>query len=339
MRAWELNAFDWRSLACVERALPSPGPSEVLVDIRAVTLNFRDLAIAAGVYAPKQSLPLVPASDSVGVVSAVGPGVSRWTVGDRVIGCYMQSWDRGPSRPSDRENTLGSPLHGVLCEQRIFPQDFILPAPAGLSDEACAALPIAALTAWCGLFRRGDAKPGESVLVQGSGGVSTFAIQIAAAAGLRVSALSRSSQKLEVARGLGASVLINSTDEPEWARAVLAATGGAGADVVLDVGGQGTLRQSLRAAAQNGRIVAIGYLGGATPELELGLVITKNLTLRGVTVGSKADFEDLLRFLNQNPIQPVIDSVFAFEDAPKAFARLASGEHQGKVAIRVGASA
>ncbi len=336
MRAWELTAFDLGSLTCVERAPPSPGPGEVLVDIKMVTLNFRDLAIASGAYAPNQPLPLVPTSDAVGIVSAVGARVSGWKVGDRVIGCYMQAWDRGPSRPSDRENTLGSPLDGVLCEQRVFPQDFLLPAPAGLSDEGSAALPIAALTAWCGLFERGEAKPGETVLVQGSGGVSTFAIQIAAAAGLRVIAVSRSARKLEIARRLGASILIDSSAQPDWAGAALAATGDTGADLILDVGGQGTLRQSLRAAAQNGRVVAVGYLGGATPEIELGLLITRNLTLRGVTVGSKSNFEDLLKFLDRNPIQPVIDSIFPFEAAPQAFARLASGEHQGKVAIRVG---
>lgn len=337
MRAWELAAFNLGSLTCVERAAPIPAAGEVLVDIKAVTLNFRDLAIATGVYAPRQPLPLVPASDAVGIVSAVGPGVSGWKVGDRVIGCYMQTWDRGASQPFDRENTLGSPLDGVLCEQRVFPQGFVVPAPADLSDEACAALPIAGVTAWCGLFERGHAVPGQTVLVQGSGGVSTFAIQLASAAGLRVIAVSRSARKLETARQLGADILIDSTAVPEWSKAVLAATNQHGADIVLDVGGQDTVRQSVRAAAQNGRIVTIGYLGGTAPELGLGQVITKNLTLSGVTVGSKASFEALLEFLRQRPIHPVIDSLFAFEDVPSAFARLASGEQQGKIAIRVGA--
>ncbi len=336
MRAWELRAFDIASLALADRTAPAPGVGEVLVDIAAVTLNFRDLAIAAGVYAPSQRLPMIPASDAVGTVSAIGAGMTRWKVGDRVIGCYMQTWDRGPSRPSDRQNTLGSPLDGVLCEQRAFAQDSVVAAPAGFTDEECAALPIAALTAWCALFEHGEARPGETVLVQGSGGVSTFAIQIAAAAGLRVIAVSRSAQKLESARKLGASILIDSTATPDWSGAALDLTQQNGADVILDVGGQGTIPQSLRAAAQNGRIVSIGYLGGAAPEVNLGQVITKNLTVRGVTVGSRTSFEDLLRFLDQTGIQPLIDSVFSFEDAPQAFARLASGEQQGKVAIRVG---
>lgn len=208
-------------------------------------------------------------------------------------------------------------------------------APEGFTDEECAALPIAALTAWCALFERGEALPGETVLVQGSGGVSTFAIQIAAAAGLRVIAISRSAQKLEAARKLGASILIDSTATPDWSGAALDLTQQTGAHVILDVGGQDTIPHSLRAAAQNGRIVSIGFLGGGAPHVNLGQVITKNLTLRGVTVGSKASFENLLRFLDRTGIKPVIDSVFEFERTPEAFARLASGEHHGKICIKV----
>jgi NADPH:quinone reductase-like Zn-dependent oxidoreductase len=339
MRAWELRAFDVASLALADRPAPVPKASEVLVDIAAVTLNYRDLAIAAGTYAPTQRLPMIPASDAVGTISAIGAEVTKWKVGDRVIGCYMQTWERGPSQPSDRQNTLGSPLDGVLCEQRVFPQGSVVAAPAKLADDGCAALPIAALTAWCALFECGEARPGETVLVQGSGGVSTFAIQIAAAAGLRVIAVSRSAQKLEAARKLGASLLIDSTATSDWSGTVLDLTRQVGADVILDVGGQGTLRESLRSAAQNGRIVSIGFLGGTSPEINLGQVIAKNLTVRGVTVGSRTSFENLLRFLDQTGIQPVIDSVFSFEDAPLAFARLASGEQHGKVVIRVGGRA
>lgn len=336
MRAWALRTFDIASLALAERPVPAPKPGEVLVDIAAVTLNYRDLAIAAGTYAPTQQLPLIPASDAVGTISAIGAGVTEWKVGDRVIGCYMQTWDRGPSRASDRQNTLGSPLDGVLCEQKVFQQSSIVAAPATLADDACAALPIAALTAWCSLFEHGEAQPGETVLVQGSGGVSTFAIQIAAAAGLRVIAVSRSARKLEAARKLGASILIDSTATPEWGGNVLHLTEQAGADVILDVGGQSTLRESLRSAAQSGRIVSIGFLGGASPEFNVRQVIAKNLTVRGVTVGSRTSFEKLLRFLDRTGIQPVIDSVFSFEDAPRAFARLASGEQHGKIVIKVG---
>ena len=334
MRAWELRTFDVASLALADRPAPVPKPGEVMVDIAAVTLNYRDLAIAAGTYSPTQPLPMIPGSDAVGTVSAIGADVTRWKVGDRVIGCYMQTWERGLSKPSDRQNTLGSPLDGVLCEQRVFPQGSVVAAPAKLTHEECATLPIAALTAWCALFEHGAAQAGETVLVQGSGGVSTFAIQIAAAAGLRVIAVSRSAQKLEAARNLGASLLIDST-AADWSRTALDLTQQVGADLILDVGGQGTLKESLRAAAHNGRIVSIGFLGGHLSEVNVGQVITKNLTVRGVTVGSRTSFENLLRFLDQTGIKPVIDSVFSFEEAPRAFARLASGEQQGKVVIRM----
>jgi len=153
------------------------------VEIASVSLNYRDLAIARGIYAPSQKLPLIPASDALGRIVAVGPGVEHWRIGDRVIGCYMQSWDRGPSKHSDRANTLGSPLDGVLCERRVFSADFVVRAPERWTDSECATLPIAALTAWCSLFELADAKPGETVLVQGSGGVSTFATQFALATG------------------------------------------------------------------------------------------------------------------------------------------------------------
>jgi len=339
MRAWELRAFDIASLALAEKPDAVPKPGEVMVDIAAVALNYRDLAIAAGTYAPSQRFPMIPASDAAGTISAIGAGVTEWKVGDRVIGCYMQTWDRGPSRVSDRQNTLGSPLDGVLCEQKVFPQGSIVAAPAGLTDDECAALPIAALTAWCALFEHGEARPGETVLVQGSGGVSTFALQVAAAAGLRVIAVSRSAHKLEAARKLGASILVDSTATPDWSGPVLNLTQQVGADIILDVGGQDTLRQSLRSAAQNGRIISIGFLGGASPEIDVRQLIAKNLTVRGVTVGSRTSFESLLRFLDRTGIQPVIDSVFSFEDAPRAFARLAGGDHHGKVIIKVGGCA
>jgi NADPH:quinone reductase-like Zn-dependent oxidoreductase len=338
MKAWELRAFAVESLALVDRPKPVPKADEVLVDIAAVSLNYRDLVIAAGTYAPTQRLPMIPASDAVGTVSAVGAEVTQWKPGDRVIGCYMQTWERGQSHPSDRQNTLGSPLDGVLCTQRVFPQGAIVAAPAGLSDAECATLPIAGLTAWCALFEAGGARPGDTILVQGSGGVSTFAIQIGAAEGLRVIAVSRSARKLEVAGKLGASVLVDSTATPDWGAAVLEQTRQVGADVILDVGGQSTLRQSLRSAAQNGRIVSIGFLGGTSSEIDVRQVIAKNLTLRGVTVGSRTSFGEFLRFLDQSRIRPVVDNVFDFEEAPQAFARLASGDHHGKIVVKVGSA-
>lgn len=336
MRVWKFSSFDLASLSMAEHSAPVPGPGEVLVDIEAVSLNFRDLAIIAGVYAPRQRLPLIPASDAAGRISAIGPDVEGWRVGDRVISCYMQRWTRGDSRPSDAEHTLGSPLDGVLCEQRIFPADGIVAAPDLLSAIECASLPIAAVTAWSALFEKGEAHPGDTLVVQGSGGVSTFAVQLASAAGLRVVAVSRSAKKLETARALGASLIIDSNAYPNWGERLLELTDGEGAQLILDVGGSATLAQSVVGAAHNGRIVAIGFLGGAAAGFDLGPFIVKNLALRGITVGSRQSFEALLGFIVRARIKPVIDSVFDFEDAPAAFARLASGDHHGKICIGIG---
>lgn len=336
MRVWEVQSFDISGLAMADRPSPVPGPNEVLVDIEAVSLNFRDIAIVSGVYAPDQALPLIPASDAAGTISAVGPHVDDWQVGDRVIGSYMQDWQRGESRRSDTRFTLGSPLDGVLCEQRIFPKYAIVKAPNQLSCIECATLPIAALTAWCALFEKADGKAGQTVLVQGSGGVSTFAIYLATAAGMNVIALSRSAQKLERTKDLGAAHTVDISVHADWATEVFRLTDGVGVDIILDVAGQATIGQSVAAAAQNGRIVLIGFLGGVSATIDLGPLIVKNLTVKGITVGSRASFENMLRFIALSGIRPVIDDVFPFSEAPQAFARLASGEQQGKICITIG---
>jgi NADPH:quinone reductase-like Zn-dependent oxidoreductase len=335
MKCWEVRSFDIEGLALGERPDPIAGEGEVLVEIDAVSLNYRDLAIARGVYAPSQSLPMIPASDAVGRIVAVGPGVERWHVGERVIGCYMQSWDRGPSEPSDRTRTLGSPLDGVLCERRVFPADFVVRAPDRLTDVECATLPIAALTAWCALFDLAGAKPGETVVVQGSGGVSTFAAQFALAAGLRVVAVSRSAAKAAAIRNLGVESVILASDAPEWGKEVVRATHKRGADVIVDVGGDSTFAQSVAASGQNGRIIAVGFLGGLSTKVELGQVISKNLTIRGITVGSRASFEAMLSFIETAAFKPVIDSLYPFEAVPEAYRRLASADQHGKICIDV----
>lgn len=303
------------------------------MDIDVVTLNYRDLAIARGVYAPAQPLPMIPGSDAVGRIVAVGPGVQRWRGGERVIGCYMQAWDRGPSTPSDRTRTLGSPLDGVLCERRVFPADFVVPAPEHLTDGECATLPVAALTAWCALFDLAAARPGETVLVQGSGGVSTFAAQFALAAGLRVVAVSRSAAKAEAIRGLGVETVIVASEVAHWGREVVRATQSRGADVVVDVGGDATFAQSIGACGQNGRIIAVGYLGGLSTRIELGPIISRNLTIRGITVGSRTSFEAMLAFIEAAALRPVIDRVYPFAAVPEAYARLASADQHGKICI------
>ncbi|WP_454631051.1 zinc-dependent alcohol dehydrogenase family protein [Bradyrhizobium cenepequi] len=333
MRGWELRSFDIDGLVLGERADPVAGPGEVLVEIDAVALNYRDLAIARGVYAPSQPFPMIPASDACGRIVAVGPGVERWRVGERVIGCYMQSWDRGPSEPSDRTRTLGSPLDGVLCEQCVFPADFVVRAPNRLTDFECATLPIAALTAWCAIFELAAAKPGETVVVQGSGGVSTFAAQFALATGLRVVAVSRSGAKAAAIRNLGVEQVILASETPQWGKEVVRTTHGRGADVIVDVGGDATFAQSMAASGQNGRIIAVGFLGGLSTKVELGPVISKNLVIRGITVGSRASFEAMLSFIETASFKPVIDNIYPFEAVPEAYRRLASADQHGKICI------
>lgn len=335
MRCWELRSFGDDGLALADRPDPIPGAGEVLIEIDAVTLNYRDLSIARGIYAPSQTLPLIPASDAVGRVVAVGAGSQRWRVGDRVIACYMQTWDRGPSQTADRQNTLGSPLDGVLSKYRVFPEQFLVRAPDRMSDAECAALPIAALTAWCALFDLAVAKPGETVVVQGSGGVSTFAAQFALASGMRVLAISRSDAKANLIRKLGVDTVILTSRAPEWSKAILEATGGNGADIVIDVGGESTFAESLSAAGQNGRIIAVGFLGGASSKIELRHVIAKNLVIRGITVGSRESFEEMLSFINRTAIKPVIDKIYSFDEVPQAYLRLASADQHGKICINM----
>ncbi len=335
MICWKIQSFGADGLVRSERPEPVAGAGEVLVEIASVSLNYRDLAIARGVYAPSQKLPLIPASDALGRIVAVGPDVEHWRVGDRVIGCYMQNWDRGPSTRFDRNHTLGSPLDGVLCERRVFPADFVVRAPERWTDFECSTLPIAALTAWCALFELADAKPGETVLVQGSGGVSTFAAQFALAAGLRVLAVSRSAAKAAVIRNLGVDDVILTQEKPQWGKEVVRATHGRGADVVLDVGGDATFAESVDACGQNARIIAVGFLGGLSTRVELGPVIFKNLTIRGITVGSRASFEAMLAFIETASFRPVIDNVYPFDAVPGAYARLASGDQPGKICIDI----
>ena len=335
MRCWELQSFGANGLVRSERSEPIAGAGEVLVEIASVSLNYRDLAIARGIYAPSQKLPLIPASDALGRIVAVGPGVEHWRIGDRVIGCYMQSWDRGPSKHSDRANTLGSPLDGVLCERRVFPADFVVRAPERWTDSECATLPIAALTAWCSLFELADAKPGEAVLVQGSGGVSTFATQFALATGVRVLAISRSAAKAAAIRSLGVDSVILTSEQPQWGKEVVRATHGRGADVILDVGGDATFSESVDACGQNARIIAVGFLGGLSTKVELGPVISKNLRIRGITVGSRASFEAMLAFIETASFRPVIDNTYSFDAVPEAYSRLASADQHGKICIDV----
>jgi NADPH:quinone reductase-like Zn-dependent oxidoreductase len=316
--------------------IPRPGRGQVLVRMRAASLNYRDLMIATGRSARGAPLPdLVPLSDGAGEVVEVGPEVTRVAVGDRVAGCFMQSWLGGEISPDDAASSLGGAIHGVLVEYRLFDQQGLVRLPEHLSFEDGATLPCAALTAWNALFH--GPKPltvGQSVLVLGTGGVSVFALQFAHAAGARVIATSSSDGKLAQAKALGADEGVNYHAHPEWQTVVRALTGGRGVDHVVEVGGPGTLPRSIEAARQGGHIHLIGVLsGGGT--IDPSVVLRRGVVLRGIYVGSRQMFEAMNQAIALHQITPVIDRVFDFEDAKAAYRHLQGQGHFGKVVIRI----
>lgn len=333
MQQWEMRSFG--SLERRALAAPEPGPWEVRVRVRAVSLNYRDLLLLEGSYNPKLPLPSVPCSDMAGEVEDVGPGVTRVKVGDRVIGSFVQSWSAGRLTRAHQATALASPLPGVLCTRRVFPEEGLVRAPAHLGFEAASTLPCAALTAWHALVDHGRLTAGETVLVQGSGGVSIFALQIARMLGAKVIATTGRVEKVERLRALGASQVIDYKLDPEWGRTARQLTGGVGVDHVVEVGGAGTLAQSLKAVAPGGSVYVIGILAGSTEPVSVTPVLMNEVRLQGVFVGPRDSLAAMCNAFSANAIEPVVDRVFAFDDAPAAFAHLRSGAHFGKVVIAV----
>jgi NADPH:quinone reductase-like Zn-dependent oxidoreductase len=326
------------SIENVEVDAPRPGPGQVLVEMKAWSLNYRDLAMPRGGYPGnekvKRAPPLVPLSDGAGEVVAVGPGVSQFAPGDRVVTSFFQRWVDGELTQDGHGSALGGALDGVLAEQVVLDEVGLVAAPPSLSHEQAATLPCAAVTAWAALCAA-PTTPGQNVLLLGTGGVSIFALQLAKAMGARVIITSSSAHKLEQARRLGADELINYVEQPAWAERVLALTGGVGVDHVLEVGGLGTLQQSIRATRISGTVSLIGVLSGQ-PEhnpspLEL---MFKRQTLRGIYVGSRRMLEELCRAIEVNRITPVIDRTFGFSEVQEAYRYLKAGQHFGKVVIR-----
>jgi NADPH:quinone reductase-like Zn-dependent oxidoreductase len=316
-------------LVASERPKPSPGPGQVLVRLHAASLNFRDLAIVRGKYiGGPVTRDTIPLSDGAGVVEAVGDGVAGLAVGDRVTATFSQGGLFG---------TLGSPLDGTLAEYGVFAESGLLEIPESLGFEAAATLPCAGVTAYCALFEGKCLRPGDTVLTLGTGGVSILALQLAKAAGARVIVTSSSNEKLARARELGADITINYRERADWAAAVLEATGGAGADQVVELGGVGTLPQSYQCVAADGEINLIGVMTRPDGDLSPYPLMFKGATLRGVFVGrsGRAPFASLLRAIEQNAIEPVIDKVFPFDEAVAAYEHLASAKHFGKIVIRI----
>lgn len=327
-----------------ERSEPQAGPGQVRLAMRATALNYRDLLVPDKGYGGRmQALPLVMLSDGVGVVDQVGAGVVGVRAGDRLCPMLFQGWQGGAPDAQKLSRGLGCETDGTAAEWLVTDPLSAAPVPAYLSDEEAACLPTAGVTAWRALVTDGNVRPGDVVLVQGSGGVALFALQFAKLLGARVIALTSSAAKVERLRELGADEVLNHRDTPEWGRPVKALatawTGRDGVDHVVELGGGDTLAQSLRAVRAGGTVSLIGVLGGNRVDLPLGLVVTRAVRLQGVTVGGRDDFMAMCSAMARVQMRPVVDSVWAFEQLHQAMDHLKSGAHFGKVCLQVGSSA
>jgi NADPH:quinone reductase-like Zn-dependent oxidoreductase len=334
MRVYQLpQATGIDALVQLDLPTPKPGPRQVLVKVAACSLNYRDLAIALGTYRMPIKQSLVPLSDGAGEVVEVGVGVTRVKVGDRVASCFFQRWIGGPPEADTHASALGGGLDGMLADYAVLEEHGVVKLPSHLSFEEGATLPCAAVTAWHALAEHARVVAGQTVLVQGTGGVSIFALQLARLMGAQVIVTSSSEQKLARAKELGATHGVNYKTTPEWDKAVVEASGG-GVDHVVEVGGPGTLAQSLRAIRIGGKITLIGVLSGAA-EINPMLIFARRANLQGISVGSMQMFEAMNRAISVSGLKPIIDKVFSFDDAPAAYRHLQSAQHFGKIVIRV----
>jgi len=334
MRAYEITKFGIDELKIADRAEPVPGYGEVLVRVRAVSLNFRDLMVTKGQYNPKLKMPMVPCSDGAGEVAAVGPGVTRVKPGDRVCGIFMQGWLGGDINEAAGRTAMGGAIDGMLAESVVLNQDGLVRIPDHLSFEEGATLPCAAVTAWDALVAQAQIRAGDTVLTLGTGGVSIFALQFAVASGARVITTSSSDEKLARTKSMGAWQGINYKTTPDWEERVRKLTG-EGVDHVVEVGGAGTLMKSLRAVRTGGTISVIGVLTGGGSEVSPVPILMKSVRLQGIYVGSRDMFEAMNRAIVAHGIKPVVDRVFAFEEAREAMHYMESGSHFGKIVIRI----
>jgi NADPH:quinone reductase-like Zn-dependent oxidoreductase len=325
------------SLTLVERPDPTPGPRQVLVRVRATSLNYRDLITVegqSGRAAPKPDL--IPLSDGAGEVLAVGRGVSRVKVGERVAGCFMQRWIGGAIDDGAAASAMGGAIDGMLAELAVLEEDGVVTLPPSLSFEDGATLPCAGVTAWHALVEIGDIKAGDIVLIQGSGGVSIFALQFARLFGARVIATSSSAAKAARLKQMGAEAVIDYRATPDWDKEVLKLSDGRGADIIVEVGGAGTLPRSFLATRIAGRIAVIGLLTGAGAEVDPMPILRRNLRVQGLYVGNRQMFEDMNHAIAANNLKPVIDKVFPFDAAKEAYRHLKSQQHFGKIVIAHG---
>lgn len=334
MRAYQITgSFGLENIKAVDLPEPTPGPGEVVLEMLAASLNYRDLLMIKGRYNPRQPLPLIPVSDGVGRVIALGEGVTSLKVGDRVCPLFAQGWAGGAPEYANLRQTLGGPVDGVLRQRGAFPASDVVKVPAYLSDAEAATLPCAALTAWSALVVHGALKAGESVLLQGTGGVSIFGLQISKLFGARAIITSSSDEKLERTKALGSDVRINYRTTPEWGKAVKAATGRRGVDHVVEVGGAGTLGQSLKAVKIGGQISVIGVLGKTSEALNITPILMGHIRLQGILVGHRQGFESMMRAFELAQLRPVVDKIYPWEDVRDALSHMEAGAHFGKICL------
>jgi NADPH:quinone reductase-like Zn-dependent oxidoreductase len=333
VKAWRFTeSFGLENLQFVDVPYPVPGPGEAIVHVHACSLNYRDLVVSKGGYGRAVKPPLVPLSDAAGEVLAVGEGVTRVKPGDRVAGAFMQRWIEGEPDEEKGNSALGGAIQGVLAEQICLKAEGLVHLPPHLSYEEGATLPCAGVTAWNALFEQGGLKAGQSVLVQGSGGVSVIALQLAKMAGARVIATSSSDAKLERLKALGADGLINYKTTPDWDKAAKALVGSGGVDHIVEVGGTGTLPLSIKTVRRGGHIALIGVLSGGA-ETDVRPIFMKSVRVTGIYVGSRVMFEALNRAVSLSGLKPIVDRVFPFSEAPEAMRHMESGAHFGKICI------
>jgi NADPH:quinone reductase-like Zn-dependent oxidoreductase len=334
MKVWEISAFGLDRLALTERPMPQPSGTQVLVKVHAISINYRDLLTVTGRYNPKMALPRIPCSDGAGEVVAIGEKVTRVKIKQRVAGIFMQNWIDGPPEAAKQHGALGGDIDGTLAEFLLVDENGLVEVPAHLSWEEAATLPCAAVTAWNAVVHAGQTKAGDTVVIQGTGGVSIFALQFAKLLGARVLGTSSSDEKLTRAGKLGLDAGLNYKHQEDWAKWVVEQTGARGADLVIEVGGAGTLGQSMKAIRVGGRIAQIGVLAESTHPMEIRPLLHKQAHLHGIYVGSRADFEEMNRAIALHKLQPVVDHQFSFEEAPKALALMEKASHFGKIVIR-----
>jgi NADPH:quinone reductase-like Zn-dependent oxidoreductase len=335
--ALRLNAFGLDNVSLESLPVPAPGATEVHVRLRAASLNYRDLMVVLGQYNPKMQLPRILGSDAAGEVVAVGSAVTRFKPGDRICTLFFQDWLDGEIQPLTGKSALGGAIDGVFATERVLPESGLIHAPEHLSFEEAATLPCAALTAWNALIEQGRLRAGQTVLVQGTGGVSLFALQFAKMSGATIILTSSSDEKLDRGRRLGATHILNYKSSPDWDKSAKELTHSMGVDHVVEVGGQGTITRSLSAVRPAGHVHVIGVLSGTGPDAGPGIdvrsVLTKSVHINGIYVGSRAMFERMNAAIAANNLRPVIDRIFPFTEARAAFEHMQKGSHFGKIVL------